>query len=111
LTLLPMRTGGTFEEHKHEPARGRKHKHGHKHDHDHDDDHSGIDAHIWLDPHNAKAIVRHMATSLAAADPEKAALYRSNAEAVATRLDALGEDLKRDLVPLAGKSYVVFHDA
>lgn len=105
LTLLPMRTGGAFGEHKHEPIkRGKR-------DHDHGHDHTANDGHIWLDPLNAKAIVRYMAQTLAAADPDKASLYQANADGVAVRIDALAADLTNDLNPVAGKTYVVFHDA
>jgi zinc transport system substrate-binding protein len=111
LIHLPMRSGGTFEAHSH-GAEG-------KHDHGHDDDHgahhehgnNARDAHIWLDPENAKAMVRYMAEHLAAVDAPNAALYRANAVATAAKLDALAQDLARALAPLSGKSYVVFHDA
>lgn len=107
LRLLPMRTGGAFDEHMHEPSKGGKRGHGHDHGHVAE----ASDGHIWLDPDNAKVVARYMAQALAAADPDKAALYRSNAEGLATRLDALAAELARDLKPVAGKPYVVFHDA
>jgi zinc transport system substrate-binding protein len=109
LTLLPMRSGGTFDEHRHEAAASGPHRHGDDAGHDHDK--GATDAHIWLDPNNAKAIVRYMADRLAAVDATNAALYRANADAMAGKLDALGDELGRDLAPLAGKGYVVFHDA
>ena len=52
-----------------------------------------------------------MAAALDAADPENAALYRSNADALGARLDALGAEIDATLAPARGKPFVVFHDA
>lgn len=100
LVLLPLREGGTFEPHSHGDE-----------DHDHDHDHGESDMHFWLDPANARLMVSHIATVLAEADPENAAAYDANAEAELLRLDALEAELRHKLAPLAGKPFLVFHDA
>jgi zinc transport system substrate-binding protein len=103
LKLYPRRTGSTFEDgHSHDG-----HSHGHKHEHTH----GAIDGHAWLDPVNAKAIADRIAQVLAAKEPAKAALFRANADALKAKLDALNEELAGALAPVAGKPYVVFHDA
>ena len=113
LTLLERRTGGAFQDHDHGHDHGHSHgkkakaKHKHDHDHDHDED----DPHVWLDPNNAKAMVRHIADVLSAAAPDKAAQIKANADAEIGRLDALASDLEQQLKPLAGKPFVVYHDA
>ena len=91
-TLTP-RVGGTFEV-------------------DDDGDQAGrIDPHIWLDPLNAKVMVDAIAERLSAIDPDNAELYGANAKAEDARLDALVAQTRADLAPIAGKPYVVFHDA
>jgi zinc transport system substrate-binding protein len=44
-------------------------------------EHGDVDMHVWLDPHNAKAMAHEIAETLAAADPDNAALYEANADA------------------------------
>jgi zinc transport system substrate-binding protein len=82
-----------------------------KHD-DHDDHgHEGYDPHVWLDPENAKALIHEIEEALVAADPENAATYERNAEAMMGKLDALITEIDAELEPVKGKGYVVFHDA
>ncbi|MFK7966273.1 MAG: zinc ABC transporter substrate-binding protein ZnuA [Burkholderiaceae bacterium] len=118
LAKLRFREGGAFEAHDdHDEHHG--HDHGHDHDHDkhkkaaHKDeaDHGEFDPHIWLDPGNAKALVKKIESVLASADPTNAATYRKNAQATETKLDALITETESLLKPLVGKQFVVFHDA
>ena len=120
LKLLDRREGGAFEAgHDH----GASHPQGHGksqsqsasraggHHHDHGHEEHIHDPHFWLDPDNAKAMVRHIADVLSEWMPDKAATIRSNAEAEISRLDALASDLARELAPFAGKPFMVYHDA
>jgi zinc transport system substrate-binding protein len=102
VVTLPQREGGAFEDHRDEPGHG--HAHG---DHKSGD----VDGHVWLDPANAKAMLDQIAATLAARTPTLAATYRANALAAKAGIDTLAADLERELAPLAGKPYVVFHDA
>ncbi|HRO50481.1 MAG TPA: zinc ABC transporter substrate-binding protein [Hyphomicrobium sp.] len=102
-----------------------KHDHAHKaddhahHDHDRAHDHAGkhahapheIDGHVWLDPHNARKMLTEIARALSEAAPEHAETFRANAARAAAALDTLEADLAREIGPLKGKPYVVFHDA
>jgi zinc transport system substrate-binding protein len=99
LKLLNRRTGSTFEDDEH------GHGHGNKHAHE------AVDGHAWLDPANAKLMADRIAQVLAAKEPARAAVFRANAEALKAKLDALNEELARELAPVGGKPYVVFHDA
>lgn len=81
---------------------------------DDDADHGpagGTNPHVWLDPRNAAAMVRLIAATLGDVDASNAPRYAANAEATLARLDALDRDLEGRLAPLAGRPYVVFHDA
>ena len=108
IELLPVREGGAFEAHSHGDD---DHARDHDQDHDHHHHHDEGDMHFWLDPENAKLMVTQIATVLADADPENAATYQTNAEAELVRLDAVTEELRALLAPLAGKPFIVFHDA
>jgi zinc transport system substrate-binding protein len=104
--LLARRTADTFERHEH--GAGSK---AHAHEHPERDKGEIMDGHIWLDPDNTKAMVENIAQVLSAKDPANADRFRANAEALKSRIDALAADLERDLKPIAGKPYIVFHDA
>lgn len=103
LALLPRRTGGAFDEHDH----GKGHDHGHSHKHDSD----AMDGHAWLDPANAKLMADRIGEVLAAKEPANADLFRNNAAALKSKLDALDSELAGKLASVAGKPYIVFHDA
>jgi zinc transport system substrate-binding protein len=85
-------------DHDHEEHEEADHDHGHAeedgHEHaeaeaeEHEHEHGDVDTHVWLDPHNAKAMAHEIAEALAAADPDNADLYEANAAALADRLDA-----------------------
>ncbi len=111
IALLPIREGGAFEAHAHDEE---DHDHDHDHAHEeegHDHDEGEGDMHFWLDPENAKLMVNEIAQVLSAADPDNAPVYAANAEAEQARLDALSEELTATLASVAGKPFLVFHDA
>ncbi len=137
LVKLGFREGGAFEKHMHGEEEGHDdhaneagHDHDHEetaeagHDHDHDHkktaeaghdheghDHGAFDAHVWLDPMNAKAMVHEIEEALVAADPDNAAKYEANAEATMAKLDALIAEISAELEPVKDKGFIVFHDA
>ncbi|WP_417584071.1 zinc ABC transporter substrate-binding protein ZnuA [Pelagibacterium sp.] len=114
MTILELREGGLFEAHSHE-----EHAHEEDHDdhgHEHEDDNEGHnhehgDAHIWLDPDNARLMVAAIADALITADPENAQTYNTNGQAIVARLDALQDEVDARIAPARGKPYFVFHDA
>lgn len=88
------------------------HSHGHSHGHDHGDHvHGEHDMHIWLSPHNARAMVAAIAEALAEIDPDNAETYRANAAQTRDSLDALEARIQERLLPLGNAAFVVFHDA
>lgn len=106
MTLLPRRTGNTFEGHVHEVGKGG---HG-KHDHDHDKV-DAPDGHAWLDPDNARAMVARIEQALSAKYPASASTFKTNAQKLDADLSVLASELAGKLKPIAGKPYIVFHDA
>ncbi|MBI2240624.1 MAG: zinc ABC transporter substrate-binding protein [Magnetospirillum gryphiswaldense] len=102
LTVFEPRESGVWEAHDH-----KKHDHD-AHGHDHHDE---LDGHVWLDPRNAQLLLTALAEQLAELDPGNAATYHRNADAARAKLAVLDGALKDKLAPLAGKPFVVFHDA
>ena len=99
IALLDAREGGAWD------------AHGHGHAHGHKNAHEEVNTHIWLDPGNARAMVAAIAEALSAKDPANAAAYKVNADRTVRSIDALDAELKAALAPVAGKPFVVFHDA
>jgi zinc transport system substrate-binding protein len=106
LTLLERRSGASFEA----SSPGNDHGKGH-HGHGHSHGHGAIDGHAWLDPVNAGQMADRITEILGARAPAQAAVFSANAARLKAELDALHAELARDLAPLVGKPYVVFHDA
>jgi zinc transport system substrate-binding protein len=100
IKTLPTREGGVWEPHDH--------GHGHA---AHQDDGDEVDGHFWLDPDNAILLVDAVAARLKVLDPAHAAVYDGNAAETRQRLVRLDARLTAQLAPLAGRPYVVFHDA
>ena len=119
LIRLDFREGGAFEKHDHDDhdeAAEAGHDDGHGHEktaeagHD-DHDRGAFDAHVWLDPMNAKAMVHEIEEALIAADPDNAAKYEANAETVSAKIDTLIAEVGAELEPVKDKGFIVFHDA
>ncbi|MFT4185389.1 MAG: zinc ABC transporter substrate-binding protein [Rhizobium sp.] len=110
IAKLKFREGGAFEPHDD----GDEHAESADHDHDHDGHshgHEEFDTHLWLDPHNAKAMAAEITTTLVAADPANALTYEANQKALDDRLDALDAEIASTVAPVKDKPFIVFHDA
>ena len=93
--------------------------HDDEHDgHDDHDEHAGhhdghnhgeFDAHIWLDPANAKEMVLEISHELSELDPSNKSKYEDNASKTIVALDKLIEEVDKSLSK--DISYIVFHDA
>lgn len=90
--LLPARRGGLWE--------------------DGSDPNDGTtDPHFWLDPENAIAATKAIATALSRVDPAHRRLYAANSDRELAALKALEKSIQTDLAPVGSRSYLVFHDA
>ena len=85
--------------------------HGHEDDGHVDLEEGPVDVHVWLDPVNGGALAREIARVLSEVDPANAAAYAANADALIHRLDDLTADIARQLSPVRGVPFLVFHDA
>jgi zinc transport system substrate-binding protein len=109
LKLYPLRSGGPFEDHEqgHAQDKGDKHEHGHSDD----TSENATDGHLYLDPANAVLIATHMAGVLGKAHPAGAVRFKANAEAFGREMFALTAEIEARMKLLAGRPFVVFHDA
>ena len=90
------------------------HGHGHKEkkhdDHGHEGHaHGELDPHVWLDPVNAKVIVKEIEKQLIKLDPDNSSKYKANSKKAQSELDNLTMNIKKDLK--SNLRFVVFHDA
>ena len=83
------------------------------HDDDHKDAHAHahgeFDPHIWLDPENAKEMVKIIRDELIKIDPEGQRQYSVNTAGATLELDNLINSIEKELSK--DISYIVFHDA
>ena len=71
----------------------------------------GLDPHVWLDPSNLVTIGNAVAERLAAADPERAADYTANAQALETELTALDREYRARLQSCERTEFITSHAA
>ena len=108
---LATRAGNGFEEHD-------DHQHEAKHEEKHDKSHNdqdlegqAVDPHVWLDPENARAMTRAIVATLSSRAPAHAARFAENGRRIESSLEALREELGKQLAPLTKLRLIVFHDA
>ena len=97
---------GDHDDHVHD-KKAKKDDHD---DHGHDDHgHGEFDPHIWLDPMNAKIIVKKVTNQLSKLDKENSSTYKSNSKKALKELDQMIKEVKSSVNKDA--KVVVFHDA
>ena len=110
--------GHGHKEEKHDDHGHKEHKehddHGHKKEKHDDHGHEGHahgehDPHVWLDPMNAKVIIKEIENQLVKLDPENSSKYKANSKKAQSELDNLTKNIKKDLK--GNLRFVVFHDA
>ena len=119
---LSIRDNEAWELHDHDDhdkhdAKDEKHDDHDKHDakdekhDDHDKHDTKDDIHIWLDPDNAIKIVRKINKELSLFFPKNAMIYNDNSSKLINEIESLKIELKKELLPIKDKPYIVFHDA
>ena len=107
ITKLPFREENIFE--KHEEHNHDEHDEHEKHDEHDSHGHGEFDAHIWLDPMNAKEMVNEISHELSALDPANKEKYNANADKTIIAINQLIKDTDQTINKDA--RFVVFHDA
>ncbi|MDC3355649.1 zinc ABC transporter substrate-binding protein [Candidatus Pelagibacter sp.] len=118
LNVLKFRERNIFDEHNHDDHAKKEDDHDDHDDHakkeDGHDDHEGhghgeYDPHIWLDPINAKVILKEMTEHLIENDSKNASTYKNNLDKALKDIDKLTMDVMTELNE--STSSIVFHDA
>ena len=114
LNVLKFRERNIFDEHDHDDHDDHAKKEDDHDDHDGHDDHEGhahgeFDPHIWLDPLNAKVILKEMTEHLIENDSKNASTYKSNLDKALKDIDKLTMDVMTELNQSVAS--IVFHDA
>ncbi|MET7524335.1 metal ABC transporter substrate-binding protein [Streptomyces sp. NPDC005248] len=84
---------------------------GDEHGHAHEGEGAGADPHIWLDPVKYAEVAKGVGKSLEKADPNHAADYRTNTDALVKKLDALNASYKAGLRTTTTKTFITTHSA
>ena len=115
LNKLKFRERNIFDDHDHDEHghddHGKKEDDHDEHGHDDHDEHAHgeFDPHIWLDPVNAKVILKEMAEHLIENDEKNSAIYKKNLAKALKDIDALIKNTKSELSKSVAS--IVFHDA
>jgi len=72
--------------------------------------HGGADGHIWLDADNVKLLIGRIAGALIDVDFPDAEVYRSNAENLRKKVDALDRELADSLASLHDRPFLQIQD-
>ncbi|MFF0554676.1 metal ABC transporter substrate-binding protein [Streptomyces sp. NPDC004266] len=84
------------------------------HDHGHGEAHeseAGADPHLWLDPVKYAEVAKGVGSALEKADPDHAADYRKNTEALVRKLGALNTEFETGLRNTTTKTFITTHSA
>ena len=96
------------DDHDHDKKAKKEDHDDHGHD-DHGHGHGEFDPHIWLDPMNAKIIIKKVTNQLSKLDKDNSSTYKSNSKKALKEIDSLIKQVKSDINKDA--KVVVFHDA
>ena len=117
INKLEFREKNIFEEHdEHKEHDDHKEHDEHKEHDDHKEkdaheghNHGEHDPHVWLDPINAKIIVKEITKELIKLDSKNSSVYKSNSKKALADIDKLIKSIRKDLNK--DLRFVVFHDA
>ena len=105
---LKFRDKNIFDEHDHDEHKHEEDEHDGHDGHD-DHGHGEYDPHIWLDPENAKLMVKVITKELSELDSKNASIYEKNSKKALSDLDKLIKKVKKDTNK--DLRFVAFHDA
>lgn len=109
LTTLEPHGSSSGDGHDHGEDEGHDHAEEEGDGHDHGD--SGLDPHVWLDPVKYAEMADGVGETLQKADPDHAADYRKNTEALTGKLKKLDEDYSSGLKNTDTRTFITTHAA
>lgn len=117
--LTTLEAHGSSSGDGHDHGEGDGHDHGEEEGHDHAEeegdghDHgdSGLDPHVWLDPVKYAEMADGVGEALQKADPDHAADYRKNTEALTGKLKKLDQNYRDGLKNTDTRTFITTHAA
>lgn len=103
-TLTELEHHGTEGGHSHEGEEAGHDEHA-------GEGEAGADPHIWLDPVKYAEVAKGVGKSLEKADPDNAADYKKNTDALVKKLDGLNGKYQQGLKTTATKTFITTHAA
>ncbi|MDT9683035.1 metal ABC transporter substrate-binding protein [Streptomyces sp. TRM76323] len=113
-TLTTLEAHGTHEDHTgHEGEAHAEESHAGEHHHEehHHETEAGGDPHVWLDPVKYAEIAKGVGDRLAEADPDNAAVYGKNTDALVKKLGALDTRFRDGLKNTSTRTFITTHSA
>ncbi|MGX1883794.1 metal ABC transporter substrate-binding protein [Streptomyces sp. NPDC055287] len=88
-------------------------EHGEEHAEEEGHDHAGAagDPHIWLDPVKYSEVAKGVGKALEKADPDNAAAYKKNTDALVGKLDGLHTKFEKGLKNTDTRTFITTHSA
>ncbi|MFF3287119.1 metal ABC transporter substrate-binding protein [Streptomyces sp. NPDC003023] len=77
----------------------------------HEEAEAGADPHIWLDPVKYAEVAKGVGAQMEKADPDNAAAYKKNTDALVAKLNTLHTDFEQGLKNSATKTFITTHSA
>jgi zinc transport system substrate-binding protein len=110
-TLTKLEHHGTKGGHSHEGEEPGHEESGHdEHAHEGEGE-AGADPHIWLDPVKYAEVAKGVGKSLEKADPDHAADYKKNTEALVGKLNGLNTAFQQGLKNTTTETFITTHSA
>ncbi|MET9935713.1 MULTISPECIES: metal ABC transporter substrate-binding protein [unclassified Streptomyces] len=103
-TLTKLEAHGTEVGHDH----GDEHAEEEGHDHGSE---AGADPHVWLDPVKYAEVAKGVGSAFEKADPDHAADYEKNTDALVKKLGALNTEFETGLKNTATRTFITTHSA
>ncbi|MGW7283444.1 zinc ABC transporter substrate-binding protein [Streptomyces sp. NPDC054844] len=113
-TKIDAATLTTLEDHgsvEHDHAGGEHAEEGHSEEKHSEEEEHALDPHVWLDPVKYAEIAEGVAKAFEKADPDHAADYRKNADALAKKLAGLNTAYEEGLANTDSKVFFTNHAA
>jgi zinc transport system substrate-binding protein len=113
-TLTKLEHHGTEGGHSHEGEEPGHEESGHEepgHEEPGHEGEAGADPHIWLDPVKYAEVAKGVGASLEKADPDHAADYKKNTEALVGKLNGLNTAFQQGLKNTTTKTFITTHSA
>ncbi|MEV7670342.1 metal ABC transporter substrate-binding protein [Streptomyces sp. NPDC088752] len=110
-TLTKLEAHGTEVGHDHGDEHADEHAEEEGHEgHDHGSE-AGADPHVWLDPVKYAEVAKGVGNAFEKADPDHAADYRKNTDALVKKLGDLNTEFETGLKNTATRTFITTHSA